>query len=252
MKRQLLTTVMVLLCIIAEAQLTNTKGFISTVYCVDDCYLSIQKTIENPITEDYILQFEADGITLKINTEFKDLTRPSPNPDYSELNPKYSQMKVKVIYSTRGSEKVLERLEYDTLVPVTIKERAKIDFTDSFPKASCKIFNHDGELEGFVENDIYYKVYASGKKNSGKSVQNKNEYCQGPKCIRITTNAQGYIVKYFLPNVAEGLVWGKVVGNKMWFCKKPDGSDINDALYFTYTGDRQQAVNLITMYDWFR
>lgn len=253
-----------LLLLFATASYGQTQvatGYIANLYCVEDCYLTIQTGFDSPEMEDYILQFEADGKTLKINAEFKDLTQPSPNPDYPELNPKYQQKKVKVYYKLVNGNKTLEKLEHDSVAtakpsvvatPNVVTAPPRPDLTDSFPKATCKIFDRDGVLQGIVENGTYYKIRYTGTKSSGKTVQNKNEYCRGVECVRMTLNSQGYIVKYSLPNTTDGTIWGKVSGNKMWFCKKADGSDINDANYFTFTGDKQQAVNLICIYDWFR
>lgn len=262
MKRNPLYTLLFLLLSTATySQTQAASGYIANLYCVEDCYLTIQKGFDSPEMEDYILQFEGDGKTLKINSEFKDISQPSANPDYPELNPKYQGKKVKVYYKIVNGNKTLEKLEHDSVAtvqpsvaptPNVVTAPTRPDLTDSFPNATCKIFDKDGVLRGIVENGTYYKIGYNGNKNKGKTVQNKNEFCKGTACERMTLNAQGYIVKYSLPNTTNGTVWGKVSGNKMWFCKKADGSDIVDANYFTFTGDTQQAVNLICIYDWFR
>lgn len=119
-----------------------------------------------------------------------------------------------------------------------VLERAKDIPDDNYPNATCKVYDEDGLLKVVVENGIMYRIL-NNKKSTEKEIQNKNEFCKGSKCIRVTIT--GTTVKiYNLPNTTEGSLEGKLSGNKIYSCINDDCSETGK--FVEFKGDKTQAA----------
>lgn len=259
MKKHLLSLVLVVcMPLMIFAQTKVLSGNLAGISLAGETYLlMLQKGIDSPDMEYINLEENKDG-TIKINSEFADLAIMGTESEYT-LNPKHQGKKVYVtcfeksgsliLSSMSATEPVKTNAGQDSQVKQT-NEKIEVKTTD-YPNASCYVWK-SGEIKGICEKAEYFKVYSSTKLSIAKKVQNKDEYCKGTKCFKLKINAKGFITINQLPNVTEEFVWGKIEGNKIYPCKKSDGSDINKNNYLEFKGDKFQAAMLSLMYDYFR
>ena len=122
---------------------------------------------------------------------------------------------------------------------------------DNFSKASCKIYHYeDAHLMYICEGETIYKIYKGEKNKKGQAIQKKNELCKATKCLRIKIDKDGFILLYNLPNETDSKVVGKIAGDKIYACKKKDGSDL--IFHATFKGDKTQAAVIAVDNDFFR
>jgi hypothetical protein len=117
-------------------------------------------------------------------------------------------------------------------------------------KATCQVFAHPGDLAAICEDQKIYKISKGQKDTKAKGIQNKNEFCNGSKCSKVKLDKDGFILVFQLPNTTEEYVVGKILGDKIYTCRKKDGSDL--ALNSTFKGDKNQAAIVAVANHFFR
>lgn len=225
-----------------EPQTTEFKGYITAGGCGNHCILTFQKNLDSSEDEELLLQQDSTGKII-INPEAKDLLMiqnkvVSVNKRYS-----YKPLKIKCKRHTiTDTDSESKKYSYQKWVVTSIEFDYPID---NFNTATAKLYM-DGQLVGIIENKQMYSFSKNGDKSDKgeKGYQNGNEICYDNLCLRLVVNKDGFIERYRLPNTTDGLVIGKIIGNKIYSCAKPDGSDIKPNVYYTFKGDKQQAVTI--------
>ncbi|MCE3227932.1 MAG: hypothetical protein K0S32_2483 [Bacteroidetes bacterium] len=125
---------------------------------------------------------------------------------------------------------------------------------DNYPKASCKVYDEYGVLKAICENGKIHLIKKGKKKEEGTAIQNKNEICQGSKCLRTVIDGKGMVKIYKLPNTTDGRTVGKIIGNKLYACNKDDGSDVvpGKSTLIEFKGDKIQAAVVAISEQFFR
>lgn len=245
MKIQLLAvTTALALSISAFAQ---TKAVTGTIYSgggKSDYYLTI---IKDGIKQDLKLDWMPSTATVNINPEFKDIIIqifPKDMPEVTNLNPKYEYKKVIVMCSEKDGQLWVTKIENDTKAEALIEESLK--------SASCKVYSLN-RCQALTEGEKMFKINIEGKKEKEKTIQNKNEYCKGKSCIKISVDKDGFIYGYELPNITDKIIYGKFIDDKYYECKTKDCSKIVESRHhLMFKGDKQKAAILIIAYEMFR
>jgi hypothetical protein len=249
MKTKALIAILFLIGLTIQAQTKIFTGFVVSIYCYeDDCFLQLQKQFDSPEMLSFILDYNRSTKTLTINPEFKDLCQPAPiAANYIELNPKYAGKKIKVTCTAKGTDYVVNKVEYDT--PGQTKAAPTVQ-ADNFKTAICKVYEND-KLVAIAEGQILYSIDNANQKHGKTATQNTNEFCEGTRCARVIINKDAFVVVYVLPNVTDGRIIGKVEGDKIYYCRKAEGfKPIGN--YVVFKGDKQKAALILSAYDWFR
>jgi hypothetical protein len=162
-------------------------------------------------------------------------------------------------------------LKHATNVTASAPEKLTIP-KDNFTAASSRIYEKkrvfipgqgttdkmEIKLVAIAEGQELFSINPQDKKWNEMKIQNGNELCKGATCVRVVINKEGFITLYRLPNTTDGKITGKIVGDKLIPCKKPEDlakykpEDFEKYWEFKFTGDKQKAALMIVAYDWFR
>lgn len=258
----------VMLCTNVVAQTKTFTGYITQIVCVDNCDLFLGQTPDASMdkTQAIRILYDTDG-SAKVNKEAKNYFTVR---EYDMiLKPEYASQKFTIICTVQGQDNVV-----NSIVPSSnnsTQEKPTVP-TNLFTKASAKVSEENGDIQGIVENNLVYRVHNGIQDKKAKCselpIKNGNQFFSTKggynDYLKVVIDNAGIAkfycaseageIKYLeksklsMKEIKEGFIIGKIVGNK--FCLYEKGK--YTVRGYVIQGNKTQAVICILATDYFR